>query len=1072
QLKSVDDICREKNLSTDQCQALKTGFSITGGQITPEAAQVLRQSPEFKDLKPEDIQKGKELLEQREKEAQKKDRERRIQAEDVKRSIGEEAKRESLFDRSRQTGKYQDIKKELKPFGYEFFQEAAVRVMTDRKDIPVPMKYVIGPGDEVKILLWGRVNAQYNLTVNRDGKITIPQIGPIFVAGMTFEEMSKKIISMTEQMVGANIDITMGSVKTIPIFILGDVRRPGAYTIGSFATITDALLMAGGPSDIGSMRKVQLRRKNNLMTTLDLYDLFLRGDKSKDMILQADDVVFVPVTGPLVGVAGNVRRPAIYELKEQIDLQHIFELAGGILPTAYTQQIQVSRIQKNERQVVIDIDDKHLSKATDIKLQDADLVNVFTIVDKDLNAVYLSGNVKRPGKYEYKAGMRIKDLIKDPADLLDETHFEYALIKRVMPPDRHAELVPFNLGKFILEKDESYDVILKPEDHIYIFSKWFFGDRPYVTVEGEVRGQTDASRMAKGTEEQMPKKTEGVTSAEGVKEYSLMGKGDVTEAGVSLTDRAKGYGMIAKIDASQDDLRKEERLSQADKIKEVRDELKQMDKPDLADKAKDIENNIRMGRNVDISENVRYFENELRKLGRFDLADKVSNAWNVMRRTYRIDISYNMRIKDALLGVGGLTKDAYLDRGELVRRINEGKDYETLYFDVARAMAGDPNENLLIQDRDRIIIHSVWEQFGAKTVSIDGEVTKPGTYQYTGQMRVSDLVFKAGNVLESAYLGEAELSSQTVENGKMVRLDHKKIRLQEALKGDPQQNILLKPYDRLYVMRISNWRAERFVNVSGELIFQGRYIIRKGERLSSVIERAGGYTDKAYLRGAVFKRETVRELQQKGMDETIKRLERDLLMEGGAAISTSLSQEEVSAKKIELESKQKFIASLRQLKATGRMSLNLSHLRLLKGSEYDIELEDADSLYIPPRPSVVNVTGAVMSQGSYVFSEKIDVQGYIGMAGGYSRYADIDNSYILKVDGSARRVEKGFFNWNTNRSRWEMTAYGEKIAEIEPGDTIVVPEKIERIAWLREIRDITQILMQMAVVTAVAINVF
>ena len=129
------------------------------------------------------------------------------------------------------------------------------------------------------------------------------------------------------------------------------------------------------------------------------------------------------------------------------------------------------------------------------------------------------------------------------------------------------------------------------------------------------------------------------------------------------------------------------------------------------------------------------------------------------------------------LGVGGLTKDAYLDRGEVVRRINEGKDYQTLYFDVAKAMAGDPKENFLIQDRDRIIIHSVWEQFGAKTVSIDGEVTKPGTYQYTGQMRVSDLVFKAGNVLESAYLEEAELSSQTVENGKMVRLDHKKIRL-------------------------------------------------------------------------------------------------------------------------------------------------------------------------------------------------------------------------------------------------------------------------------------------------------
>ena len=209
----------------------------------------------------------------------------------------------------------------------------------------------------------------------------------------------------------------------------------------------------------------------------------------------------------------------------------------------------------------------------------------------------------------------------------------------------------------------------------------------------------------------------------------------------------------------------------------------------------------------------------------------------------------------------------------------------------------------------------------------------------------------------------------------------------------------------------------------------------------------------------------------RGLEETIKRLERDLLVEGGTAISTSLSQEEVTAKKIELEQKQKFIASLHQLKATGRMSINLSHLRLLKGSEYDIELEDGDSLYIPPRPSVVNVTGAVMSQGSFLYSEKLDVGEFISMAGGYSRYADIDNTYILKVDGSARKVARGFMNWNTGKSRWEMTAFGEKIADVEPGDTIVVPEKIERIAWLREIRDITQILMQMAVVAAVVINV-
>ena len=179
-----------------------------------------------------------------------------------------------------------------------FFRSRQIKVVTDRKDIPVPGDYTIGPGDEVKILLWGRVNANYSLVVDRNGNITIPQVGPIPVAGLTFEQMSKHLIKQAEQFVGANIDVTMGALKSMQIFVLGDVKRPGAYTIGSFATITDALLIAGGPAGIGTMRNIQLRRKDKVITTFDLYDLLLKGDKSKDTILQPGDVVFVPVAGP------------------------------------------------------------------------------------------------------------------------------------------------------------------------------------------------------------------------------------------------------------------------------------------------------------------------------------------------------------------------------------------------------------------------------------------------------------------------------------------------------------------------------------------------------------------------------------------------------------------------------------------------------------------------------------------------------------------------------------------------------------------------------------------------------
>jgi len=214
----------------------------------------------------------------------------------------------------------------------------------------------------------------------------------------------------------------------------------------------------------------------------------------------------------------------------------------------------------------------------------------------------------------------------------------------------------------------------------------------------------------------------------------------------------------------------------------------------------------------------------------------------------------------------------------------------------------------------------------------------------------------------------------------------------------------------------------------------------------------------------------VRALQQKGIEDMVSRMQRELLAETSVQVSTSVSPEEVQARKVELEAKQKFVEALRNLKATGRMTIRLAHLRLLKGSEYDIELADGDQLSIPTRTSVVNVMGSVMSLGSYVYQEKYSYRDYIAMSGGFARYADTGNVYALKVDGSARKLSRGILSWNDPGTRWEIAGFSEDIPEIEPGDTIIVPEKLDRIAWLREVKDITQILMQMAVTTAVVVE--
>ncbi|MHB8828669.1 MAG: SLBB domain-containing protein [Syntrophales bacterium] len=1020
-----------EKLTAEQKEAISREMIKSGGQLTPEAIEALKEKPEFKGVSPEEVAKGRELLKGKEglpgqdaakgKELLKAKEGEPGKAEAAKtdKPVPEpaqpgagEAKGRTLFERAQDIGKYQDISLKLQPFGYDFFREAAVNIITDRKDVPVPLKYVVGPDDEVKITLWGRVNASYKLVVNRDGKIDIPGIGPLAVAGMTFEEMSAKLIKQAEQMTGTNVDISMGSLRTIPVFVLGDVRRPGAYTIGAFATITDALLISGGPSEIGSMRNIQLRRKDKVVQTYDLYDLLLKGDKSHDVTLQAGDIVFVPVVGAYAGIAGNVKRPAIYELKDNYSLEYLFELAGGIIPTAYTQQIQVERTVKNEKKIVIDIDDKNLARTKSFMLQDADIVKVFPIMETDFNAVYLNGNVKRGGKYALTSGMRLGDILKNEQDFLPDTYFDYALIKRLQPPGMETVLVPFNLGDLVLRGDPASNLPLQRQDSIYIFSKWFFKDKPYFTVSGEVRkgGRFELSENSR------------------VKD-ALRTAGDLTK------NAYLKKGEIIRVDKKKEFFTLYFDVARA--------------------MAGDPAENILLEDEDQIVIHSLYEEKwketasvsgEVKKPGEFVLTEK-------------------MRVSDLLFKAGGQTRDTLLDEAELYRTDWKTKKTTLLKVNLGGALAGNLADNLELRDLDRLVIHSLWEKVYKKNVAIEGDVLKPGVYPMAEPMMVRNLVFAAGNVLESASLEEAEISSRIVDKDNRALVVHRQINLGKALAGDPEHNLLLKPYDRLFIKSIPNWQAEKYATFSGKVKYPGRYVISKGEKLSTVIERAGGYTDDAYLRGAWFTRESVRAMQQKGLTEMADRMERELL--SGGDISTSTSAEEVAAKKAELEQKKHFVGYLRGLKATGRMTIRLAHLRLLKGSEYDIELEDGDSLFIPPSNNVVNVTGSVMSQGSFIYSSRMDYQDYIGLTGGYAKYADTDNTFVLKVDGSARKLSRGLFNWSSSRSRWELAGFEQEVRTIEPGDTIVVPEKVEKIAWLREIKDITQILMNSAVTAGV-----
>ncbi len=1018
---------------------------------------------------------------------------------------------------------------ELKVFGQQLFS-AGPTSFTPPANMPVTSDYVVGPDDTIVVNVWGRLNETYTLTVQRNGSVYIPQVGSIHVAGLTYKQIVDVIRKEVESVLGVTASVTMGALRSITVFVVGAVKQPGAYTVSAFDTILNALIYAGGPEaksllddwyrdklrqenvdvrqlverlkeerekqkvfsleekkqdyesrlregqlkaqppenekreliydtegravavkdlsrgpekkepyttlmelldvlreerqsedvikrvreldgeqlqkeleslevvegrkekyanlkqliekiktdkeleksyetlDIrqledelrkldviaekqerdytlkqhvfaqerykgvqsekevllpiqsGSMRNIQLKRNDTVVSTFDLYDLLLAGDKSRDLRLQQGDVIFVPKPEATVAIFGDVKVPAVYELKKDPSLLKALEVAGGLKTSAYGGQIQVQRYANNQERVVLDTSLEAMKARKDpFILQDGDRVRVFPVVDEDVNAVYLFGNVKRPGKYQFQTGLRISEVVTEK-DLQPETDLSYAFVKRFKG------IVSFKLGEAILKKTPAEDLALQPYDEIYIFRQWDFQSKPDIAVSGEVRNP-----------------------------------------------------------------------------------------------------------------------------GKYPLQK-------------------NMRVKDALFMAGGPNFNAYMNLAHIFRTDPKTREATMLTVDLSQALAERDRDNVVLQDKDRLVVHHIQEYSPEKLVTIEGEVRHPGQYQLTEGMTIRDLVFAAGNIKEEAYLDEAELTSMITDGGRGVKYEQKNLNLRGAFAGDAGQNVHLQSYDRLFVKRIPDWRTERFVTIQGEVKFPGRYIVKKGERLSSLLERVGGYKDTAYLRGAFFARARVRELQQKGLQDMADRMERELLSDTG--ISTAISVEEVAAKKIELEQKQKFVESLRKLKATGRMTIHLAHLRLLKGSENDIELEDGDTLLIPQKNSVVNVAGAVMSQGSYIYSEKMTYQDYISQTGGYSRNADTNNIFVMKVDGSARKLARGLLDWSPSRNRWELANYGEEIRTIEPGDTIVVPDRVERIAWLREFRDITQILMNAAVTAGVVMALY
>ena len=429
----------------------------------------------------------------------------------------------------------------LEPFGYDVFEpNEATMTMAAPSSGPVPPDYVLGPGDSVRVQLFGNVNGVYEHEVSRDGVLNLPEIGPITVAGMRFSDLRNDLHNRVENMlIGTQTSVSMGQLRTIRVFVLGDVNRPGSYVVSGLATMSSALYRSGGISDIGTLRQIQLKRSGNVVANFDAYNLLIHGDTSGDRRLQPGDVIFVPPIGKTVSVSGAVNRPAIYEVKSRTSAADLIGLAGGLTPEAFAEGALIERIVDGSERTVLAVDLTE-SAANELIVNRGDTLIIPEVLPEIDNSVELAGHVHRPGNYAWTPGMRLTDLILSTDELKVGVDLDYVLIRRETERGQPVIAVSASLADAMAAPGSRANVELRARDTVHIFSKSAGRQRVVEPLLEEFRQQATLDRPA------MEVEISGTISAPGM--YPLeagMRVSDLIRAGGGLTESA--FGLEAEL---------------------------------------------------------------------------------------------------------------------------------------------------------------------------------------------------------------------------------------------------------------------------------------------------------------------------------------------------------------------------------------------------------------------------------------------------------------------------------------------------------------------------------------------
>lgn len=767
-------------------------------------------------------------------------------------------------------------------FGVSVFRDGMRDSRAVPMDLPVGPDYVVGPGDSLAIDLWGGMSARVLRVVDRQGRITLPEAGPVQVSGRQLQDVQQEVQkALAVQFRDTSADVSVAKLRTVRVYVVGEVGEPGAYDISSLSTPINALVAAGGVTPRGSLRKLQHYRGRQLLEEVDAYDLLLHGVAPDAKRLENGDTLMVPPAGQQVTVTGMVRRPAIYELNGEKSLAEIVALAGGILPAAALKHVEVQRLVANENRTMLSLDlsadGKNSTDLSTFKIQDGDKVHIFPIAPYNPDAIYLQGHVLRPGRYSFKAGMTLTDLIGSYKDLLPEPA-HYAEIVRLSPPDFKPGVQSFDLT--LAMSDPARAPKLEALDTVRVFSRFDFEPAPTVWIGGEVR-----------------KPGKYVTSGQA-------------------------------------------------------------------------------------------------------------------------------HLRDAVYLAGGLTPDATLQNAELFRTEDDGNT-KILSVNLKEALAGDPLHNILLEPRDRLLIHRNFEQVDPPTVEVTGEVAKPGRYPLTGNMQVADLVRVAGGFKHSADTTSGDLTRYPTRGNTG---EHVTVPL--AGIGERDKDIPLRNGDVLAIRQVPGWKdLGASVALQGEIQHPGSYGIQPGERLSSVLSRAGGYTKEAFPYGAVLMRQAVRDEEEKAHAELVRRVE---AQQANIRMLPEADQDQKNAKLTAVAQTQSTLDQLRLNPPIGRLVVHIDQpVDKWRNTAADVAMRDGDVLVIPKKSGYVMVNGQVFNPTAITYRASRSARWYLSQAGGTTQLADKKSIFVVRADGSVISAR--------NQSGWWS---GDPLnTPLRAGDSVVVPEK-------------------------------